>query len=100
MSLKYADGEQSNFFSKINNLDKGKKQLKNIYFLNNLGLLFSARENVLNNFKNRLFSLKKLGKIPTYEPKPDLAIEPTKYKKSKLKLQQKIYKWWNILELF
>ena len=32
-------------------------------FLNNLELLFSARENVLNNFKSRLFPIKNLGKL-------------------------------------
>ena len=63
-------------------------------FLNNLGLLFSAREKILNNFKRRLFPIKKLDKIPTHgptcEPTPELATEPTKHKKSKLKFQQKL----------
>ena len=50
-------------------------------FLNNLVLLFSAREKVLNNFKSRLFVIKNLDKIPTREPTPEkaaeLAAEPT-----------------------
>ena len=57
-------------------------------FLNNLEFLFSARENVLNNVKSRLFQIKHLDKISTCEPSPDLATEPTKNKKSTLKLQQ------------
>ena len=34
---------------------KVKTQLKKGFFKNNLGLLFSAREKVSNNFKSRLF---------------------------------------------
>ena len=45
-------------------------------FLNNLGLLFSAREKVLNSFKTRLFSIKNLNKIPAREPTAEPAIEP------------------------
>ena len=41
-----------------------------------------------NNFKSRLFPIQKSDKIPAYEQRPKLALEPTKYKKSKLKLQQ------------
>ena len=55
LSLEDANDEQSNFAAKIKNLDKGKKtfkkDIKNLKtFLNNLGLLFSAREKVLINF--------------------------------------------------
>ena len=45
-------------------------------FLNNLGLLFSAREKVLNSFKTRLFSIKNLNKIPAREPTAEPATEP------------------------
>ena len=38
---------------------------------------------------SRLFPVKNLDKIPTRKPTPELATEPTKRKKSKLKLQQK-----------
>ena len=34
------------------------KGLEKKSFLNNLGLLFSAREKVLNSFKSRLFPIK------------------------------------------
>ena len=57
LSLKDTDDDQSNFAAKIKNLDRGKKQLKNS-FLSNLGLLFSAKERVLNNFKTKLFPKK------------------------------------------
>ena len=64
-------------------------------FLNNLGLLFSGREKVLNSFKSRLFPIEKLDKIPTREPaepvtepapKPATKATPTEHSKSKLKL--------------
>ena len=61
------------------------------YFLNNLGLSFSAREKVLNRFKSRLFPLKNLNKTPTREPtpepatEPEVATEPTKATKAKPK---------------
>ena len=53
-----------------------KKQLKRV-FLNNLGLLFSARENVINNFKSRLFPIKQIDKIPTHEPTSESTTETT-----------------------
>ena len=37
-----------------------------------------------------MFPIKNLDKISTRETKPELATEPTKHKKSKLKLQQEI----------
>ena len=81
LPLKEADEEQSN-------LGKGQKEITKKFFLTNLELLFSARENVLNNLGSRLFPMKKLDKIPTREPTPEPATEPTKHKKSKLKLQR------------
>ena len=97
-SLNDADDEKGNSAAKIKNLDKGKKKTtEKELFKNNLGLLFSARENVLNNFKRKLFPIKNLGKIPTCESKPEvitkltpeIATEKAKHKKTKLKLQQK-----------
>ena len=52
-------------------------------------LLFIAREKVLNNFKSILFPIKNFHKIPAREPIPEVGTEPTKQKKSKLKLQLK-----------
>ena len=60
----------------MKNFDKGIKALETKSFLNNLGLLFSAREKVLNSFKSRLFPIKNLDKIPTHEPTPEPATEP------------------------
>ena len=77
-SLNDADDEKGNFPAKIKNLDKGKKKTtEKELFKNNLGLLFSARENVLNKFKSRLFPIKNLGKTPTCEPKPEVITKPT-----------------------
>ena len=61
------------------------KILEKKYFLNNLELLFSTREKVLNSFKSRLFPITNLDKIPTREPatKPEVATEPTKTIKAK-----------------
>ena len=62
------------------------------YFLNKLGLSFSAREKVLNRFKSRLFPQKNLNKTPTREPtpepatEPEVATEPTKATKAKCKI--------------
>ena len=53
-----------------------------------LNNLFSARENVLNNFKSRLFPIKNWDKISARKPTPEPEIEPAKHKKSKLKLEQ------------
>ena len=86
LSLKDADDGQINFAAKIKNLDKGKKAIEKK--LNNLGLLFSAKKNVLNNFKSRLFPTIKIEKIPTREPTVDLATRPIKGMRPKSKLQQ------------
>ena len=57
--------------------------MKKIIFLKNLGLLFSARENVLNHFKSKVFQIKFSDKIATHEPRLGLATEPTKLVRSK-----------------
>ena len=59
LSLKDADDEQSKFANKLKSIDKGIKSIVKKLFLINIGLFFTARQNVLNNFKNRLFPIKK-----------------------------------------
>ena len=44
--------------------------------LNNLGLLFSARKNVLNSFKSKLFPIKNSNETLAREPAPDKVAEP------------------------
>ena len=83
LSLKDTDDDQSNFAAKIKNLDRGKKQLKNS-FLSNLGLLFSAKERVLNNFKTKLFPKKN-----QIQPAPEST--PGTTKATKVKTKRKIY---------
>ena len=56
----------------------------------NLGLLFSAREKVLNNFKSRIFPIKKLNKISTHESILEVSAEPTKARKRNAKNKCKI----------
>ena len=58
LSLKDAHKEQSNFAGKIKNLNKSKKTIEKYFFWNNLGLFFSAKENVINNFKHKLFRIR------------------------------------------
>ena len=67
---------------------KVKSNLKSHYF--NITWNY-AREKVLNNLEHRLFPIKNLDKIPTREAKPELGKEPTKHKKPKSKLQQKLF---------
>ena len=43
------------------------------------------QEKKFKSFKSRVFSIKNLVKIATREPTPELATEPTKQKKLKLK---------------
>ena len=84
--LEDADNGQSNFATELMNLGKGKKKTpEKKFFLNNLELFVSAREKVLNNFKSRLFSMKKLDKFSTPALVPESAREPTKHKTYKLK---------------
>ena len=84
------------------NLKRCKNTCKKKYFKNILGLLFSAREKVLNNFKIRLFPIKNLDKISTPEPaavpgtEPEVAKEPTKAKtRRKISSLQFCEKFWN-----
>ena len=82
----------------MKNFDRGTKTLDKKSFLNNLGLLFSAREKVLNSFKSRLFPIKNLDTFPTREPtrgtttETKVAKEPAKQpiKATKAKTKRKI----------
>ena len=47
LSIEKADNKRSNFANKLKNFDKGIKINDKMSFLNNLGLLFSAREKFL-----------------------------------------------------
>ena len=77
-------------------------------FLNNLVVLLSAREKILNSFKSILFPIKNLDKFVTRELTPEQATEPeaaketatestkaakatkaTKHKTSSLKLRER-----------
>ena len=48
-------------------MSKGKNPVEKISFLKNVGLLLSAGEKVLNNFKGKVFPIKSLGKNATLE---------------------------------
>ena len=71
--------KQVNFANEFKKIDKGIKYLEKV-FLNNLGILFTAREIVLNSFKSNLFPTRNLDEIPTQVPvtEPEVATKPTK----------------------
>ena len=91
LSLENADHKQTHSAIELKNFEKGTKRLEKKSYLDNLGLLFSEREKVLNTFKSRLFPIKYLDKIATREPtpepatEPEVAIESTKVTKAKTK---------------
>ena len=62
-----------------------KKHLKKKPFLNNLGSLFSARENHFNSLKSRLFPIPNLGKIAIREPTLEPAQDQKQWQKQKQK---------------
>ena len=51
-------------------MDKGKTPIEKRSFINNVGLFLSAREKMLNHFKNKIFPIKNLDKIPTLARTP------------------------------
>ena len=66
----------------IKSIDKGIKSIKKTLFLSNIELCFTVSEKVLNNFKNRLFPIKKLEPKLEQELEPQLEVEPKlKYRK-------------------
>ena len=87
LSLKNVDDEQSKFANKWKNIVKGVKSVEKKLFLSNIGLFFSARQSILNNFRDRLVPLKNLEPEPELEPKPELKTEP-KHRKSALKSRE------------
>ena len=92
-----ADNEQNNLTNILKNTDKGIKSVEKELFLSNIGLFYTARGKVLNNFKNRLFQIKNPEIKPEQEPEsePKLEKEPQpkpdpKYRKSSLKLREEL----------
>ena len=60
-------------------MGKGKIPIEKRFFINNVGLFLSAREKMLTHFKNKIFSVKSLDKIPTLAPTPKRTIDPTAF---------------------
>ena len=58
--LETADEEQTYLFNELKSISKS--------FLKNARLFLSAREKILNNFKNKIFPIKNSDKILTPEP--------------------------------
>ena len=96
-----ADNKPSNFVNELKNFEKGTHTFEKKCLKNNLVLLLSTTENVLNSFKNKLFPKRNSDKIPTREPtltatepevakepsaEPEVATEPTKATRTKRKI--------------
>ena len=91
LSIEGAGNKQNNFDNELRNFDKSIKTLYKKSFLNNFGLLFSAREIVLNSFEGRLFLTKNVDKISTREPVTEAVPKPTKTTRAiKIKTKRKI----------
>ena len=91
LSIEGAGNKQNNFDNELRNFDKSIKTLYKKSFLNNFGLLFSARENVLNSFEGRLFLTKNVDKISTREPVTKAVPKQTKTTRAiKTKTKRKI----------
>ena len=52
-------------------MDRGVKPVENQFSLNKLRLFIGSKENVLNNFKSKIFPIKSLDEIPIREPGPE-----------------------------
>ena len=63
LSIEKADNKRSSLVNEFKNFHKGIRSLEKKSFLNNLGLLFGAREKVLKSFKSRLFQINNLDKF-------------------------------------
>ena len=83
---------QNYFVTESKKLDKGIKTIGKRSFLSNLGLFFSSREKVLNNFRSKLFPVRILDKIPIREATFESAFEPAPEiaKATKVKTKQEI----------
>ena len=66
MSLENADEEKIQLANALKDMDKGKRPVEKISFLKNAILLLSGRENILYNFKGKIFP----AKNPEPEPEP------------------------------
>ena len=76
--MKDADEEQIQTASESKDMRKGKMLVEKKSFLKNTGLLLSAREKIVNNFKSKLFPTRNL------EPEPAVFDVPKLTKKLKL----------------
>ena len=58
LTLKDADEEQSELVNILKDLNRGVKPVEKRSFLDNIGLLLSEREKIVNNFRSKIFSVK------------------------------------------
>ena len=58
LTLKDADEEQSELVNILKDLNRGVKPDEKRSFLDNIGLLLSEREKIVNNFRSKIFSVK------------------------------------------
>ena len=82
-----ADNEQSGLFKLFGDLNKGKNYLKKYFFQNNVNILLKLREDDLNGFKNKTFSINEIFNITLYATpytSPDATHRLTRRKTSRL----------------
>ena len=72
LSLEDADKEQIQLANELNDMSKGKIPIEKGLFLKNAKLVISERENILNNFKDKIF----LKKNPEPEPEQTVLATP------------------------
>ena len=77
LSLEDAHKEQSDLVEKLSGIKRGRIVFEKRSFLKNLGLFLSATENCFNNFKSKIFPLKKPHEILTPNPTPGSTVFDT-----------------------
>ena len=68
LSIEDAGKEQRNLLNKLSGENKSKIPVEKRYFLNNIGLFFSASRKIFNSFESKMFLIKNLDKIPAPDP--------------------------------
>ena len=85
--LEDADDEHIQLTNELKDIGKGKKPSEKRSSLKNAGLLISAIEKILNNFKGKLFPIKNREPVP--EPEPEVFSTPKPRKEQAKKCQSK-----------
>ena len=88
LSLKDADEEQIQIANELKYIGKGKMSVEKRSFLKNVGLLLSAREKILHNFKSKIFPTKNLESEPESDLESTNKSKPTNFWKKLYAMNQ------------